>query len=87
MVAAYYLLEKTNSIPRDRLAEGHATTKMAYRSAQARDILSGKGHVKSWLVVQEILMALPDLLDACGVEDVGEIISLPGSESSSDAAA
>jgi len=31
------------------------------------------------------MVHLPDLLDACSVEDMAEIISLPGSESSSGA--
>ena len=50
-----------------------------------------QGNVQTRLVqvkwrYRSFVVHLPDLLDACRVEDVGEIISLPVSESSSDAA-
>ena len=49
-----------------------------------RNVQTGLVQVK-WQY-RSFVVHLPDLLDACGVEDVGEIISRSGSESSSDAA-
>jgi hypothetical protein len=89
MVATHHAMRGTYTLRNPIVAVPVDTTGMTTLPSGASVEVQGNaqtGLVQVKWQYRSFVVHLPDLLDACRVDDVGEIISLPGSESSSDAA-